>query len=426
MGSLEKECLDALAVRRLFVFMKENLDFESLQDELIQRELLHEKEKEDYIYKTKSKHFWNEKLIKLIIKKRRCKEFIEFINDMPCLRHISEKIVEIQKNTESSSSDLSVAVPISDALLQEHLAILYNELEPREIADEMFQAGHINVSDHDDVTECPKKWKRMKCLLNILKKNKLYTPFGYTLSLKYVEVLDVLQQGRETTSITSDHAQCIQHNFTLLQEELPGTDIATVTMERILDESNISDIECCSGAIRQKSKLLKILLMKGNSACMELLRVVEVDLKREDLLQTMKKRSANIKERGKPKLPTSLQRLDISCLQEHKKVLHDELDPFDHSDLLFEERAIEIIAHDQITESDLRNKQIEYLLKTIEENKNDCFHFFLYILQKEEYEYILQKLCERPAPKSSESVGTLNWKLSHSVKKVPGKTNKLS
>lgn len=96
-----------MAVRRLFVFIKENIDFESLQDELIQRELLHEKEKEDYIYKTKSKHFWNEKLIKLIIKKRRCKEFIEFINDMPCLIHISEKIVEIQKNTESSSSDLS-------------------------------------------------------------------------------------------------------------------------------------------------------------------------------------------------------------------------------------------------------------------------------------------------------------------------------
>lgn len=100
------------------------------------------------------------------------------------------------------------------------------------------------------------------------------------------------------TLLLADHAQCIQHNFTLLQEELPGTDIATVTMERILDKSNISDIECCSGAIRQKSKLLKILLMKGNSACMNLLRVVEVDLKREDLLQTMKKRSANIKERG--------------------------------------------------------------------------------------------------------------------------------
>lgn len=34
------------------------------------------------------------------------------------------------------------------------------------------------------------------------------------------------------TLLLADHAQCIQHNFTLLQEELPGTDIATVTMER--------------------------------------------------------------------------------------------------------------------------------------------------------------------------------------------------
>lgn len=91
---------------------------------------------------------------------------------------------------------------VTDQLLQNQFGYLFTELDPREIADEMFQAGHINVSDHDDVTECPKKWKRMKCLLNILKNNKLYTPFGYTLSLKYVEVLDVLQQGRETTSIT--------------------------------------------------------------------------------------------------------------------------------------------------------------------------------------------------------------------------------
>lgn len=85
------ECLDALAVRRLFVFMKENLNFESLQDELIQRKLLHEKEREDYVCKTMSKHFWIEKLVKLIIKNRRCKEFVAFINDMPCHKHISEK-----------------------------------------------------------------------------------------------------------------------------------------------------------------------------------------------------------------------------------------------------------------------------------------------------------------------------------------------
>lgn len=76
--------------------------------------------------------------------------------------------------------DFTVAVPLSDAFLQEHFAILYKELEPREIADEMFQAGHITVSEHDDVTECTKKWKRLKCLFNILKEKELYGPFVYT------------------------------------------------------------------------------------------------------------------------------------------------------------------------------------------------------------------------------------------------------
>lgn len=101
---------------------------------------------------------------------------------------------------------------------------------------------------------------------------------------------------------------------------------------------------------------------------------------------------------GKPNLSTSLQRLEISCLQEHEDVLHEELDPVDLSDLLFEERAMEIIAHDTITESSLRSKQVKHLLKTINENENDCFHFFLYILQKEEYKYIFEKLFESPAP----------------------------
>lgn len=92
------ECLDALAVRRFFFHERKHLNFESLQGELIQRKLLHEKEREDYVCKTKSKHFWIEKLFKLIIKKRRCKEFVAFINDMPCHTHISKKIVELQEN----------------------------------------------------------------------------------------------------------------------------------------------------------------------------------------------------------------------------------------------------------------------------------------------------------------------------------------
>lgn len=80
--------------------------------------------------------------------------------------------------------------------------------------------------------------------------------------------------------------------------ELPETDHATAIMEHLLDESNISDIEHCIGNIRQKSKLLKILLMKGNPACMELFRAIKVDLKRNDLIKTMKNKSAEKVNRG--------------------------------------------------------------------------------------------------------------------------------
>lgn len=74
--------------------------FESLQDELIQRKLMDKKEREDYVCKTKDKHFRCERLLKLIIRKRRCKEFIEFINEMPCHRHISEKIAEFKEKAK--------------------------------------------------------------------------------------------------------------------------------------------------------------------------------------------------------------------------------------------------------------------------------------------------------------------------------------
>lgn len=91
-------------------------------------------------------------------------------------------------------------------------------------------------------------------------------------------------------------------------------------------------------------------------------------------------------------MPPRLRCLSITCLQEHKEVLQDELEPLNFCDFLLEESAIEILVHDRITETNQRQKQIKYLLETIEENNHDCFHFFLYILQKEEYSYILEEL----------------------------------
>lgn len=82
--------------------------------------------------------------------------------------------------------------------------------------------------------------------------------------------------------------------------ELPDPDHATDIMGHKLNETDIADINSCEkyGKIRHKSKLLKILLTKGNSACLELFRVIAVDLKREDLIETMKLRSIEKVNRG--------------------------------------------------------------------------------------------------------------------------------
>lgn len=189
----------------------------------------------------------------------------------------------------------------------------------------------------------------------------------------------------------SEYEKCIQRNFTFLEEELPEI---TTRMVKVLNVSNLSDISSCTGRRRQLSKLLKIILMEGRSACMGLFRVLEVELKRTDLIQKMKCRSTDIEKRGKPILFPRLRSLNITCLQKYEEMFYTELEPLDLCDLLFEESAIEIPAHDKITETRTRVKQTKYLLETVQENKNDCFHFFLYILQREEFQFIRNVLEE--------------------------------
>lgn len=66
----------------------------------------------------------------------------------------------------------------------------------------------------------------------------------------------------------------------------------------MLDESNLSDIQSTTGVRRKKSKLLKIIIMKGTPACEELFKAIEIYLKRRDLIQKMKSRSDEILRRG--------------------------------------------------------------------------------------------------------------------------------
>lgn len=95
---------------------------------------------------------------------------------------------------------------------------------------------------------------------------------------------------------------------------------------------------------------------------------------------------------GRPALNAELSRLGISCLQEYERFLLDELEPLDLCDLLFEEDAIKMHTHDKITETKKQLKQAKQLIETVKENENDCFHFFLFTLQRDEYEHIRKEL----------------------------------
>lgn len=80
-----------------------------------------------------------------------------------------------------------------------------------------------------------------------------------------------------------------------------------------------------------------------------------------------------------------LERLSTSCLQEKKIILLDKLEPLNICDFLFEEKAIDIMTHDKLTETGKRRQQVKDLLQTLQENKNNCFHYFLYIIEKNEF-----------------------------------------
>lgn len=86
--------LDEITVRRLFIFMKENLIFESIQDELLQKKILNEREIDEC--NNRNRHFKTETLIKIIIRKRRCKEFIDFIHELHSEEHVSKTILQFQ------------------------------------------------------------------------------------------------------------------------------------------------------------------------------------------------------------------------------------------------------------------------------------------------------------------------------------------
>lgn len=103
---------------------------------------------------------------------------------------------------------------VTDELLQKHIYILYTELEPRNIADVMFQESYISISDHDIVTDFQLKHKRLNSLLDILKKKRLYAAFVCTLEfLNYTVVLNTLKEDRHFICESSKYTNLLSFSL---------------------------------------------------------------------------------------------------------------------------------------------------------------------------------------------------------------------
>lgn len=90
----------------------------------------------------------------------------------------------------------SLSETVTDKFLRKNFALLFIHLEPHEIADEMFQRGHISVAEHTAVSDIRKRYKRLEELLSILQQKKLYGAFVNVLqSLGYSNLLQSLDRN---------------------------------------------------------------------------------------------------------------------------------------------------------------------------------------------------------------------------------------
>lgn len=105
------DCLAELAVRRLFIFLKKTINFDYFEDDFIQINLLLKRDLKEYILPV-HEYFRSEKFLKLMIKKKRCKEFVAFMLKLPDHhhhhRHISEEIRKFMTNGTQKTSKSNV------------------------------------------------------------------------------------------------------------------------------------------------------------------------------------------------------------------------------------------------------------------------------------------------------------------------------
>lgn len=80
------------------MFLKKNLIFNTLQDEFIKRNFFPDNESKEYVFGKTDENYKCERFLKLIIKKKRCKEFIACMREPPFHSRIFKRIQDFQEH----------------------------------------------------------------------------------------------------------------------------------------------------------------------------------------------------------------------------------------------------------------------------------------------------------------------------------------
>lgn len=83
------------------------------------------------------------------------------------------------------------------------------------------------------------------------------------------------------------------------------------------------------------------------------------------------------------------------CLQNHRALFLEKLDPTLTADYLFQYEVFDIHTHDEIEQSTQTHKKIESILLHLEKKSNDEFNIFMEVLKISKQEFILNELRKR-------------------------------
>lgn len=85
------------------MFLKENIIFDIFENELTEMNVFTDEISKEYINKVPGKSYRIEKILKLFIKTKKCKDFIECMRKSSSHRHVFDRIQEYQKCEEKKA-----------------------------------------------------------------------------------------------------------------------------------------------------------------------------------------------------------------------------------------------------------------------------------------------------------------------------------